>query len=51
MTLKDGIGKKIVSDPKELEYDYRGREVLLKTLEIGMADEVATLMPIYTIKV
>lgn len=51
LELKDGIGKKIISDPKDIEYDYRGREVLLKTLELGMAEEVATLMPVYTIKI
>ncbi|MBU0535750.1 MAG: hypothetical protein KKE20_02205 [Nanoarchaeota archaeon] len=49
--LKDGIGKKIISDPKEIQYSYRGREVLLKTLEVGMGDEVASLRPIYTLKI
>src|SRR3989344_746469 len=49
--MTDGTGKKIVSDPKEIEYSYRGREVLLKTLGLGMGEEIASLRPVYTIKV
>ncbi|MFC1731867.1 hypothetical protein ACFL6I_16230 [candidate division KSB1 bacterium] len=51
LELKDGIGKKIISDPREIQFNYRGREVYLKTLEIGLGKEAATLMPIYTVKV
>ncbi|MBD3312903.1 hypothetical protein GF345_00515 [Candidatus Woesearchaeota archaeon] len=49
--MLDGVGKKIISDPRDVQYSYRGREVLLKTLEIGMGEELASLRPIYTLKV
>ncbi|MFC1752374.1 hypothetical protein ACFL96_03155 [Thermoproteota archaeon] len=49
--MKDGMGKKIISDPRDVQYSYRGREVLLKTIDIGLGEEVTTLRPIYTLKV
>ncbi|MFC1691636.1 hypothetical protein ACFL0W_05665 [Nanoarchaeota archaeon] len=51
VNMKDGIGKKIISDPRELQFSYRGREVLIKTLELGLGEEAASLRPIYTLKV
>ncbi len=49
--LVDSIGKKIISNMKEMEFDYRGREVVQKTLDLGMCEISAVLNPVYTIKV
>lgn len=49
--MAGGIGKKIISNPKELQFTYRGREVLQRTLDIGMAEVAAELRPVYTIKI
>lgn len=49
--LLDGMGKKIVSDIRELQFAYRSREVVHKTLELGMGEVRATLKPVYTVKI
>jgi hypothetical protein len=49
--LVDGIGKKIISNVKEMEFTYRGREVVQRTLDIGMCSIAAVLEPVYTIKI
>jgi hypothetical protein len=48
--MVEGMSKKIISNPHDLEYDYRGREVLLKTLELGLGKIFAKLNPIYDLK-
>lgn len=47
----DGMGRKIVATPAELEYAYRSTEVIERVREVGMARFVAELVPIYTIKI
>ena len=49
--MVDGIGKKIISNVKEMEFTYRGREVVQRTLDIGMGEVAAVLEPVYTIKI
>jgi hypothetical protein len=51
IVMVDGIGKKIVSNMKELQFSYRSREVVLKTIEIGMGRPVAELDPVYVLKI
>jgi hypothetical protein len=51
LDLADGIGKKIISNVKELEFTYRGREVVQRTLDIGMCRMSAILDPVFTIKI
>jgi len=51
LDMADSIGKKIVSNMKEMEFDYRGREVMQRTLDIGMCTTAAVLNPVYTIKI
>jgi len=47
----DGVGKKIVSDVNALQFSYRSREVVQKTVDIGLCSLTARLDPIYTLKV
>ncbi len=49
--MTNSIGKKIISNVRELQFAYRGREVLQRTLDIGLCDISAVLHPVYTIKV
>ncbi|MBW2971409.1 hypothetical protein KY359_00080 [Candidatus Woesearchaeota archaeon] len=51
LDMVDSIGKKIISNMKELEFGYRGREVVQRCLDLGMCDIAAVLHPVYTIKV
>lgn len=44
-------GKKVISDVKELPYTYRGREVVLKSLELNLCELVAKLVPRYVLKI
>lgn len=51
VNMASGIGNQIVSSPRELEYSYRGREVMLKTIELGMGKIMARMTPVYDIKI
>ncbi len=44
-------GKKVLADVREIPYSYRGREVVLKTLELKMCELVAKLIPRYVLKI
>lgn len=44
-------GKKVLSDVREIPYTYRGREVVLRTLELNLCDLVAKLVPRYVLKI
>ncbi len=43
--------RKIFSSPRELEYTYRGREVVRRTLDLQMCEIVARLMPRIVLKI
>lgn len=47
----DGMGKKIVSDMSDLEYSYRSREVVQKTIDLGLGEPISQLTPVYTLKI
>jgi hypothetical protein len=49
--MTDGIGKTVVSDPGQLPYLYRTRNVVERTYDIGLCEEQAVLMPLYTLKI
>ncbi|MBC8461837.1 MAG: hypothetical protein H8D67_28025 [Deltaproteobacteria bacterium] len=49
--LLNDRGKKVLSDVREIPYTYRGREVVLKTLELNMCELVAKLLPRYVLKI
>jgi hypothetical protein len=44
-------GKKVLSDVREIPYAYRGREVVLRTLELNLCELVAKLVPRYVLKI
>ena len=44
-------GKQIIGDVKDMPYQYRGKEVLLKTMELNMAEIIAKLIPLYVVMV
>jgi hypothetical protein len=49
--MQNGLSKKIVAHPKDLEYSYRGREVVVRVLELKLGEIVAELVPEYVLKV
>lgn len=49
--MQNDSGKKIISDVRELPYEYRGRRVVLRALEIGSIEIVAKLIPQYVLKI
>ena len=49
--MKNGIGQKIISSTDGIPFSYRGREVIVRTIELRMCDIVARLMPIYVLKI
>lgn len=51
VAMSTGRGREILSQVRHLPFEYRGRKVLLRTLELGMADLVARLEPEYVLKV
>ncbi len=42
---------KIIRDVSNLQFEYRGREVILKTLQLDLGEMVARLNPIFSLKV
>jgi hypothetical protein len=44
-------GKKIISDVRELPFEYRGRMVVLRAIEVGLIDIAAKLIPEYVLKI
>jgi hypothetical protein len=44
-------GREFITSIREIPYEYRGRQVVLRTLELGMAELVARLLPVYILKV
>ncbi|MDI6639691.1 MAG: hypothetical protein QMD78_02590, partial [Methanocellales archaeon] len=49
--MHNAIGQKIFSNPKDIEFVYRGREVLMRMLELGLGELEARLIPEYVLKV
>ena len=49
--MQNDRGKKIISEVRELPYEYRGRAVVLRALEIGIIEIIAKLIPQYTLKI
>ncbi len=49
--MQNDRGKKIISEVRELPFEYRGRTVVLRALEIGIIDIVAKLIPQYVLKI
>jgi len=49
--MQNDGGKKVIREVRELPYEYRGRKVVLRTLEIGSIEIVAKLTPEYVLKI
>ena len=49
--MQNDRGKKIISEVRELPYEYRGRRVVLRSLEIGAIEIFAKLIPEYVLKI
>lgn len=49
--MQNDRGIKIISEVRELPYDYRGRTVVLRALEIGIIEIVAKLIPRFVFKI
>ncbi|MBY8988806.1 MAG: hypothetical protein KGD61_10155 [Candidatus Lokiarchaeota archaeon] len=48
--IKDRNKLKIVRNVKELQFEYRGRNIILKTLQLELGDIIARLNPIFSLK-
>ena len=49
--LGTGIGTKIFESPRELQFTYRGRQVLIQTIDLGLGETVARMVPRFALKV
>jgi len=49
--MQNDRGKKIISEVRDLPFEYRGRNVVLRALEVGLIDIVAKLIPRYVFKI
>ena len=43
-------GREVISHPRDVPHDYRGRSVVLATVELGLGEMVAKLVPIRVLK-
>jgi hypothetical protein len=51
LNMQTDIGNKICSDVRDMEFDYRGKSVVLRTVELHLGEIVARLIPYYMLKV
>lgn len=49
--MHNAVGHKIFGNPQDIEFIYRGREVVIKTLELGLGELEARLIPEYVLKI
>lgn len=49
--LNTGEGRQIIAGVRDLPYEYRGRKVVLRMVELGMGELVARLTPVYVLKI
>ncbi len=49
--MQNAVGHKIINNPRDIPYTFRGQAVVLRSLELGLCEIVARLMPEYVIKV
>lgn len=49
--MQNDRGKKIVSEVQELPYEYRGKSVIVRSLESKLIKVVAKLIPEYVLKI
>lgn len=51
LDMQNDVGNKICSDVREMEFDYRGKGVVLRTVELGFGEIMARLIPHYVLKI
>ena len=51
LEMRAEIGNKICSDVREMEFDYRGKAVVLRTVELQLGQIVAKLIPKFVLKI
>lgn len=51
LAMTAGMGRKLVEHLREIPYEYRGQQVLTRTLDLGLGEKRATLIPIFTLKI
>ncbi len=51
LDMQTDVGNKICSDVRDMEFDYRGKGVVLRTVELGFGDILARLIPHYVLKI
>jgi len=49
--MQTDVGHKICSDVREMEFGYRGKNVVLRTVELHLGEILARLIPQYIIKI
>lgn len=49
--LQSELGLKVFSNPRELQFIYRGRQVVINSIELGLIKLQAKLIPEYVLKV
>ena len=49
--MQSDVGTKILSNVRDIEFTYRGKEVVIKTLELMLGEPFAKLVPIYILKI
>jgi hypothetical protein len=48
--LASDYGYQIISNVRDIPFDYRGKAVILRTMELGLGELVAKLVPLYVLK-
>ena len=51
LDMQTDVGHKICSDVREMEFGYRGKTVVLRTVELRLGEILARLIPQYIIKI
>ncbi|MHA1214411.1 MAG: hypothetical protein ACTSPG_03900 [Candidatus Hodarchaeales archaeon] len=49
--LGTGIGSMMFETPKELQFSYRGRVVVIQTIDLGLGEIVARMVPRFALKI
>ena len=49
--MQNDRGQKVISEVRELPFEYRGRTVVLRAMELGLIDIAAKLIPQYVFKI
>jgi len=51
LDMQTDVGSKICSDVREMKFDYRGKGVVLRTVELRLGEVITRLIPNYVLKI